>query len=238
MVTGAMSLGVKYWLAWAGDVASFNRYWGWYGRKPSDWAAGLDKMRADAGGKSFGISEYGAGASVLHHEVPPKQPDPGGKWHPEEYQSALHEAVWPELSARPWLWCKFLWVMFDFGSESRNEGDRPGINDKGLVTGDRKVRKDAYFYYQAQWVTDRPVIHICSKGFNPRPSGNTEVKVYSNGLTPTLLLNGRNLGSMREASPHVFVATVDLQPGKNEIQAISAMRGKSMDSCIWNCEGP
>ena len=126
------------------DVVAFNKYYGWYRGQIPDFADFADKAHEAFPDLRFGISEFGAGASILQHEDPVKQPAPKGKFHPEEYQALLHEQTWIAMKTRPWIWGKFVWCMFDFGSDGRDEGDRPGINDKGLVTYDRKVRKDAF----------------------------------------------------------------------------------------------
>jgi beta-galactosidase len=216
--TGAVSMSAKPWLDWVMDVTSFNRYWGWYDGAPSLWKTRLDALKAEAGGRSFGISEYGAGASVNQHESDPKQPKTGGSWHPEEWQSVVHEAAWPELESRPWIWCKLLWVMFDFPSSGRNEGDQGGINDKGLVTGDRKIRKDAFFYYKACW-TDKPMVYITERRYSPRPAGTYSVKVYSNCPSVELWVDGKSVGAVAGTS-HVFVwPGVVLETGIHELRA-------------------
>jgi beta-galactosidase len=121
--------------------------------------------------------------------------------------------------------------MFDFASIGRHEGDRKGINDKGLVTADRLTRKDAFYFYQAQWTT-KPVVYITSRRFNPHPTGPTRVKVYSNCDHVELFLNGRSLG--RQTAPdHVFVwPNVDLPAGNNKLEARA---GAVSDTITWNC---
>jgi len=127
------------------DLTSFNRYYGWYSGTEKEWADQLDKMRQIIPpDKPICISEYGAGASIKQHEIKTVRPRTAGKWHPEEWQTTVHEEAWRAMSKRPWLWDKFLWVFADFGSAGRTEGDRDGINDKGLLTYDRKIRKDAF----------------------------------------------------------------------------------------------
>ena len=124
--------------------------------------------------------------------------------------------------------------MFDFPSDGRSEGDHLGINDKGLVTGDRKTRKDAFYYYKANWTT-APFVYLTSRRFYVRPPGPTEVKVYSTCEAVQLNLNGKNLGSMVQRQPHVFVLTADLRPGDNLIEAIGQDHGRqtSSDTCRW-----
>ena len=236
LVTGAMNWGPDYWLTWVGTNASQNHYWGWYNGTAAQWPANLDAERKQTPqGRPFGISEYGAGASAFQHEVPPKQPNPNSRWHPEEWQAGVHETIWPALEARPWLWSKFIWVMFDFASDGRNEGDRPGINDKGLVTADRKVRKDAFYYYKAQW-SKEPFVHLTSARFSPRPAGATEIRVYSNSPRVALTLDGKSMGEMTRVAPGVFVKTgVELPPGEHAVEAKGD--GKAMDRVTWKVTG-
>ncbi len=115
------------------DVVGFNRYYGWYRGTIADFAAWLDRTHADYPRLRFALSEYGAGASIFQHAENPAPPAPRGRFHPEEYQSALHEAYWSALKARPYVWAKFIWCLHDFASDGRDEGDHPGRNDKGVV---------------------------------------------------------------------------------------------------------
>jgi beta-galactosidase len=231
LVSGAMNWGPDYWLTWVGTNASQNHYWGWYDGSADQWPAKLDTERRATGGRPFGISEYGAGGSAFQHEVPPKMPKAASRWHPEEWQAQVHETVWPALEARPWIWEKFIWVMFDFASAGRDEGDRPGINDKGLVTADRKVRKDAFYYYKARW-TKAPFVHLTSARFSPRPAGTTEIRAYSNGSRVELTMDGKDLGEMTRVAPGVFVRTgVDLTLGSHDVGARGD--GRAVDRIRW-----
>ena len=215
------------------DAIGFNWYYGWYNGKPEDWPVELDAMHQELPSRSVGISEYGAGASVIQHEIPPKQPKPAGPWHPEEWQCVVHEAAWKAMKDRPWLWGTFLWNMFDFAADQRNEGDHPGRNDKGLVTYDRKVRKDAFYWYKANWATE-PFVYITSRRFTPRTGRLTPVKVYSNCEKVTLKVNGTSFGSV-ESSDHIFVwKEIALKPGENRIEAGAGKDGRTFsDSCVW-----
>ncbi len=198
------------------DIISFNRYEGWYGGTPADWPATLDRIRRHVHermpGRAIGLSEYGAGANIHQHEYPVTQPKPGGQWHPEEWQCIVHEAAYKAIKQRPWLWNTTLWVMFNFSSAGRNEGADPGRNDKGLVTYDRKIKKDAYFFYKAQW-TRPPFVHICDRRYSPRPAGNFPIKAYSNCLRVELFINGRSQG-VQTPDDHVFIwPEMQLPPG-------------------------
>lgn len=128
------------------DHIAFNTYPGWYGGGPETMKGNLNGYIRDYGGKmGIAVSEYGHGASAGMHENPAQRPSPTGFWHPEEWQSHAHEINYRCIRERPEVWGAFVWNMFDFGSSSRFEGESPGINDKGLVTYDRKTPKDAYF---------------------------------------------------------------------------------------------
>ncbi len=218
------------------DIIAFNRYPGWYGGKMTDFPGILDGIRkgmeAKAPGRCIGMSEYGAGASIFQHESHVSQPNPGAYWHPEEYQALLHEHAWAAIKDRPWLWGTFLWVMFDFASAFRHEGDHPGKNDKGLVTRDRKTRKDAFYFYKAQWTTD-PFVYITDRRFICRPDRHAVLKVYANCPRVELWLNGRSLGE-REGVNGVFVwPQTELQEGQNHIRAVGRHgAGHVKDSCV------
>jgi beta-galactosidase len=217
----------------ATDVMAFNRYPGWYFGTPEDWGRVLDKLRTDLPGRAIGISEYGAGANVSQHGEKLTQPKPGGNWHPEEWQSHVHEAALKALEARPWLWCTFIWNMYDFASDARNEGGLPGLNDKGLVTYDRKIRKDAFYWYKANWSND-PFVHINSRRFTPRRPGPVTVRVYSNLGTVELTVNGKSAGS-KTSTDHIFEWDgVQLGEGTNTVKAAAQAPAREVtDSCVW-----
>lgn len=207
-------------MAQQADVTGFNRYFGWYDGEFSDLGPWADRVHAAQPGRALALAEYGAGASVLHQQDPPVRPATTARWHPEQYQALFHEAYWPQIAARPWLWGAFVWVGFDLASAGRNEGDRPGINDKGLVTYDRRVRKDAFLYYQAQWRRD-PVLHIASRRMTPRAAGPVDIKVYTNGARVTLQLNGTPLPPQAVQAGVARWQGVPLQPGRNRLSARS-----------------
>jgi beta-galactosidase len=207
------------------DVMAFNRYYGWYSGSNADWGKGLDAIRAALPGRANGISEYGAGASVYEHELNPSQPKTSGTWHPEEWQCITHEQAYAAMKQRPWIWGTFLWAMFDFGSDGRHEGDHLGINDKGLVTFDRKIKKDAFFFYKANWSSE-PFVHINDQRFTPRNVSKGPVKVYSNCDSVELKVNGQSAG-VQSSEDHVFVwPNVTLRRGGNELEAIGIRQGR------------
>lgn len=209
------------------DAIAFNKYFGWYGGNYSGLGAFLDKFHEANPAVSVGISEYGAGASLYQHEENPpvRNPQAKGAWHPEEWQTAYHEANWLQIKARPWLWGTFVWNMFDFSNDSRAEGDQFGRNDKGLVTYDRQTRKDAFFWYQANWATNA-MVHIVSKRFWERSQPHIEVKVYSNCEEVELKLNGVSLGKTNSTDCRFIWPVVELQSGSNRVEAYAYRDGK------------
>ncbi|MFI0443857.1 glycoside hydrolase family 2 TIM barrel-domain containing protein [Actinomadura sp. 6N118] len=211
------------------DTIGYNRYFGWYDGAPADIGRWADGLHAQDPGRRISVSEYGAGASVVHHQNPPVKPDPPGEFHPEQWQAAYHEENWRQLRARPYLWGRFIWLMFDFASDGRDEGERPGLNDKGLVTADRKIRKDAFSWYQANW-SSKPVVHITSRRDTPRFTGTTDVRVYANTGAVELTVNGERLGR-RTPDDHVATWTgVRLRPGAN---TVIASGGGRTDRVTW-----
>ncbi|ESQ88347.1 glycosyl hydrolase family 2 [Asticcacaulis sp. AC460] len=211
------------------DIVSYNKYFGWYWGEFEDIGKWADEVHAKLPNRVIGISEYGAGASILHQEDLPKRTVPQAYWHPEQYQSAYHEANWKVLKARPYLWSNFIWVAFDFPSFRRNEGDRPAINDKGLVTEDRKVRKDAYYWYQANW-SDKPMVHITSSRDTPKRVRKVTVKVYSNAAEVRLRLNGVDL-AVQPVVDHMATWKIELKDGDNVIEATA---GDITDQVMWS----
>jgi len=216
------------------DCLGWNLYYGWYTGKKEGFGAAFDQNRYTSKQGGFCVSEYGAGANVNQHEDDPKQPRPSGAWHPEEWQGEVHEAAWAAIKARPFVWGSFVWNMFDFTSYFRREGGKQGVNDKGLVTADRKIRKDAFYFYKANWSAE-PVLYITSRRFTERTNAVTNVKIYSNAQSSELLLNGTSLGQRNDGTNCVFVwPDVRLQPGENRIEARAEHDGTNLtDSCTW-----
>jgi beta-galactosidase len=221
------------------DLIAWNTYPGWYRAMPPQMAQDIDRYKKDANDKPLGISEYGAGASIKQHEQNMKKaPSPGGKWHPEEWQAIVHEENYAAIEARPYIWGSFAWVMFDFSSAWRKEGDTNGVNDKGLVTADRKTRKDAFYFYKAKWTKD-PFVYITSRRHTERTDPNTTVKVYSNCDSVELKVNGQSLGSKTETSRVFKWLDVRLKPGLNTIEAMMTRDGKTYtDKCEWTLMPP
>jgi beta-galactosidase len=217
-------------LALQTDITGYNRYYGWYDHELADIGPWADALHRKMPSRAIGLSEYGAGASVLQQQDPPPRPVPKSGWHPEQYQALFHEAYWRQIRERPWLWGSFVWVGFDLASAGRDEGDRPGINDKGLVTYDRQVRKDAFFWYRAQWSRE-PMAYITSRRHTLRAAGPTAVKVYSNAARVTLEVNGKAVGSKEPADRIAVWPQVALAPGRNVLRV--STDGGLTDTVVW-----
>ncbi|GAA3822280.1 glycoside hydrolase family 2 TIM barrel-domain containing protein [Streptomyces phyllanthi] len=215
-------------------VTGFNKYYGWYyGSKDGELGAWADNLHANSPSRRIGISEYGAGANTTQHALNPPRPTPGGSWHPEEYQALFHEAYWKQLADRSYIWGTFVWAMFDFASDGRNEGGRPGINDKGLVTRDRQIRKDAFYWYKANWAST-PTLYITSRRWTQRTDATTELKVYSNADRVTAALNGTSLGAVSSGDRVFRWAGVTLRPGRNTVTVTATINGSTYtDTVDW-----
>ena len=215
------------------DVIGLNVYRGWYEKNPEDFAIYADEQHNAFPKRCLAISEYGAGGSIYQHEEPAKKPAPKGVWHPEEYQSLVHEITWNAMKERPYLWGTFIWNMFDFASDGRSEGDCLGRNDKGLVTYDRKIKKDAFYFYKANWNPD-PMVYITSRRFTKRKKSLTSIKVYSNCENVQLFVNNVPL-KMKGSNDHIFEWNkITLEEGKNTVRA-EGIKGTVhvSDSCEW-----
>jgi beta-galactosidase len=223
------------------DLLGWNIYPGWYDEwgPLSDYGRQLDSYRDTSRRGGFCVSEYGAGANVTQHEEHPKQPKAGGQWHPEEWQAILHEEAWRQLKSRPFVWGTFIWNLADFTSYWRHEGGVKGRNDKGLVTYDRKIKKDAFFFYKANW-SEEPTVYITDRRFTERKEAVTDVKAYSNGRVVELFLNGKSQGTRGNDGNGVFLwKELQLRSGENVIEARTRVKGRSLaDRCVWTCQAP
>lgn len=216
------------------DVLGMNNYYGWYGGTAGQYGPWADNFHASRPTRAFGISEYGAGASIHQHQDNPGPPaNTVTSLHSEEYQALYHEQFWNQLKVRPYLWHKAVWNLCDFASDARREGDSLGRNDKGLVTYDRRIRKDAFHWYRANWTT-APMVHITSRRYVWRPTATIDIKVYSNLPEVTLTLNGVSLGS-RTSSDHRFIWTgVALAEGANVVNARAGSGATAVeDAVVW-----
>jgi beta-galactosidase len=188
------------------DLESYNHYFGWYGGKMEQNGPWLDKFHADH-------PDICIEGIINWHSNTPECKD-----YTEEYQALYHEHMAQVFEDRPWVWASHVWNMFDFGCAARHEGGVSGRNNKGLITMDRKTKKDSYFVYQAYW-TQTPMVHIAGRRHAQRAGETTEIKVYSNQDTVVLYVNGKEVG--QQTAHRVFKFDVALNEGFNTILAVA-----------------
>lgn len=199
------------------DTVSYNHYFGWYGGNTSMNGPWFDNFHEKYPNIPIGCSEYGCEA-LNWHTSDPQQGD-----YTEEYQAYYHEELIKQFFTRKYLWATHVWNMFDFGADARNEGGENGQNHKGLVTFDRKYKKDAFYAYKA-WLSDEPFVHICGKRYVDRVEDVTKVTVYSNQPEVELFVNGESLGK-QNCPEHFFYFEV---PNKGE-SVLKAVAGELTD---------
>ena len=207
------------------DVVSYNHYFGWYGGDTSMNGPWFDKFHATHPNIPIGCSEYGCEA-LNWHTSKPTQGD-----YTEEYQAYYHEELIKQLFSRKYMWATHVWNMFDFGADARSEGGENGQNHKGLVTFDRKYKKDSFYAYKA-WLRspeDAPFVHICGKRYIDRVEDVTKVTVYSNLPEVELFANGVSLGK-KTAPDHFFYFDV---PNKGTAE-LKAVAGEHTDTSVIN----
>ena len=190
------------------DIVSYNHYFGWYGGNVNMYGPWFDKFHEKYPDKAIGISEYGCEA-LNWHATDIAQGD-----YTEEYQAYYHEELIKQIAVRPYLWATHVWNMFDFAADARAEGGENGMNHKGLVTFDRKYKKDSFYAYQA-WLSDKPMLHICSKRYVDRVEDKVKIKVYSNQDEVELFANGESVGVQKKGEFPFFTFEV-----KNEGETV------------------
>ena len=203
------------------DLVSWNLYLGWYvpGLFLNDlW---MDFFHLCYPNRALGFSEYGAEGMPNLHSSHPCRGD-----HTEEYQAIYHEYMLRCFDRHKWLWATHVWNMYDFAADARDQGGEPGMNHKGLVTFDRKTKKDSFYIYKAWW-SDEPFVHICSKRYADRTENEIEVKVYSNQKQVSLYVNGEKLSE--QEGEHIFKFRVKLN-GETKVQAVA---GDSIDDAVF-----
>lgn len=194
------------------DQLSYNLYYGWYSGDVSDMDTWFDSFRTAYPKKAIGVSEYGADAAMHLQTGTPKRGD-----YTEQYQALFHEHMAKLLEERPYIWASHVWNMFDFGSDKRSEGGVSGINLKGLVTLDRKIKKDAFYLYKAYW-SAQPIVHICGRRYIDRHEDETAIKVYSNCSEVTLCCDGQLVA--RQTGNKVFHFRLHIS-GEHTVEARS-----------------
>lgn len=196
------------------DIHGYNHYFGWYSGKVEDFTNWLTHYRSKQPNRPLSLSEYGVeGIHTLHSETPKV------KDYSEEYHALWHEKAYEILENTPYVWGTYVWNMFAFAADFRDEGGSKGMNNKGLVTFDRTIKKDAFYYYQARW-TQKPMLHLTQKRFVDRAEEKIHVKAYSNLHAVTFYVNGKFVETVSSKNS-VFQAMIPLNMGKNIINVKS-----------------
>ena len=246
LTTFATCVDTKHYVGIA-DLLAWNKYYGWYGNAATQAGEFFDNAKLEAGSMPVGVSEYGAGASPNQHAWPlDNSQKANSHFHPEEAQAYCHEGNWECFAQRPYMWCKTIWHFADIQSYQRKEGEHDGFNDKGLITYDRQIRKDAFYFYKANW-NPEPMIYISARRFTRRWEAQTDVRVYTNLPKVTLYVNDRKVGTMKPDEIHrALFNGVTLQQGDNRIRVegqipASLRRGSDRqrmisDEVIWNID--
>lgn len=207
------------------DVLSYNHYFGWYVGEVTDNGPWLDAFHALHPDRALGVSEYGAENIIRWHSACPQNHD-----YTEEYASYYHHEMLKTFEKRPYLWSTHVWNMFDFAADARDEGGEQGRNNKGLVTYDREIKKDAFYIYKAYW-TKEPFVHVAGRRFEDRAEGERDIRVYTNCKEVTLYVNGNKIAT-KEAMDHMVVfEEICLQDGEN---TITAECGDVKDTIVLN----
>ena len=197
------------------DVVSYNHYFGWYGGEVEDNGPWFDKFHALNPDIPLGVSEYGAENILSWHSAEPENHD-----YTEEYANHYHQEMLKTFATRPYLWSTHQWNCFDFAADARNEGGVQGRNNKGLVTYDRKTKKDAFYLYKAWW-TEEPMIFVSGGRFVNRAPGERNVIVYTNCNEVTLILNGAEVETKKAVDHMITFENVALLEGENTVTAVA-----------------
>ncbi len=205
------------------DLQGYNQYYGWYYDEIKDLSTWIDGFHKENPNVALGISEYGADSNTKFHSEDPKVKD-----YTEEFSALYHEETYAIINSKEFLWGSYLWNLFDFGSAIRDEGGVKGQNTKGLVTIDRKIKKDAFYYYKAMWSSE-PFVHIAEKRFKNRTSEKINIKVYSNQDEVTLIVNDVEVGTQKGKAIFNF-ADVVLDKTENTVKVVS---GKLEDTAVF-----
>ena len=222
------------------DIQGMNRYFGWYEKKIQDIDAWVEGLEEKYPYEKLMLSEYGADANIYHQtEYLGQSLNWTKPYYPETFQTKTHEYQWSVIARHPYIIASYLWNMFDFATPMADRGGIPGRNMKGLMTFDRKTRKDSYFWYKANW-SKEPVLHLTQRRNVDREKQETSVTVYSNIGMPKVFLNGRELQGVRKGytDVHYVFDHVTLCDGKNRLKAVVSRDGKEYtDEIEWNYSG-
>ena len=211
------------------DIRGYNLYYGWYVGEMEDNDEWFDEFHRNHPDTVIGLTEYGADSVITKQSPKPVKGD-----YTESYMSVYHEHMLEMFSTRPYLWGTYVWNMFEFAAAGRDEAGDPGKNHKGLITFDRKQKKDAFYIYKAWW-SDEPFVHLCGRRYHDRVEDTTEIKVYSNQKSVTLYVDGKEVGTVN--GEHVFKFEVPIS-GTHTIKAVSGNLTDEMEIAKTNEPNP
>lgn len=197
------------------DSVGYNIYYGWYYGKMSDNKEFLDSFHKDNPSVCLGITEYGVDCNTAFHSSNPTVRD-----YTEDYQALYHETVYPYFKSAEYLFGTFIWNLYDFSSEIRDEGGIKYQNTKGIITRNH-IKKDAFYYYKSQW-SKEPFVEIAQKRFKNRDTDSITVKVYSNEKTVNLSINESELITLNSNTGVFLFENIYLNPGVNKINVTAA----------------
>nr|WP_199156269.1 glycoside hydrolase family 2 TIM barrel-domain containing protein [Pedobacter sp. ASV2] len=209
------------------DIQGMNRYYGWYEGKIGDlekWASNLESKYPN---NKVMLTEYGADGNVFQQQEQAELKDTfdyGSPFYPETYETKTHEIQWPIIAKHPYITASYIWNMFDFATPMWNRGSMPARNMKGLVTFDRKLKKDAFYWYKANW-SNNPVLYLTERRAVDRKNANTQITVYSNIGEPDVFLNGKKLPATKPEGVLYRFENVNLKKGKNVIKTKANKNG-------------
>ena len=219
------------------DIQGMNRYFGWYEKKIQDIKPWVEKMEKEYPWQRLMLTEYGADANIEHQtEILGDALNWGSDFYPETFQTKTHEYQWSIIAQHPYILASYLWNMFDFAVPMWKRGGVDARNMKGLITFDRKTRKDSFYWYKANW-SKEPVLYLTQRRNTERERKETSVTVYSNLGTPRVYLNGQELEGVRKGytDVHYVFDKVTLAEGRNVLKAVITSGGKEYtDEIVWN----
>ena len=222
------------------DIQGMNRYFGWYERKIQDIKPWVEKMEKEYPWQRLMLTEYGADANIDHQtEILGDALNWTSPFYPETFQTKTHEYQWSVIAQHPYIIASYLWNMFDFAVPTSRRGSVEARNMKGMMTFDRKIKKDSYFWYKANW-SKEPVLYLTQRRNALRERKETSVTVYSNIGTPKVYLNDQELTGVKKGytDVHYIFDKVVLNDGKNVLKAVISYQGKEYsDEIEWNYNG-
>lgn len=217
------------------DIQGMNRYYGWYYGQVGDIKNWVETLKKNYPDHAVILSEYGAGANIDHQvEEAPEKVGYRDQFFPESYATRFHEIQWGDIANQDYLIGSYVWNMFDFGLPLWSRGGVPARNHKGLVTYDRKNKKDSFYWYKANW-NDEPMVYISDRRATQRTKVSTDIHVYCNTSNLKLKIDGKRHPSFEKGKTnvHYIFKDVQLKKGENKIEATAGRKKNISDHVIW-----